>query len=83
MLTHSGSFQKEKRLQENWAVFPINFPFADEGHALEREGLSLDGEQCLRAPFAECPLQHLRLCPGQLCVLAPCTQLRPLITTKR
>lgn len=38
MLTHNGSFQKEKRLQENWVVFPIHFPFADAGRVLEREG---------------------------------------------
>ena len=48
MLTHNGSFQKEERLQENWVVFPINLPFADEGHVIEHEGLSLEsGEQCL------------------------------------
>lgn len=57
MLTHNGSFPKEKRLQENWVVFLINFPFTDEGRVLEREGRSLEsGEQCLRASVTEGPL---------------------------
>lgn len=31
LLTHNGSFQKERKLQENRVVFPVNFPFAVEG----------------------------------------------------
>ena len=30
-LMHNGSFQKERRSQEDWVVFPVNFPFAVKG----------------------------------------------------